>query len=152
MIGSVHHLCNIFFSPINLQTWNRALFVAHWLFYQPPRCVIIYILCDLGRKFAFQAVYDRKCPLTLRSVVRKDTILNGGSSSFKWPSALAGQGFILTWDGVPFNIELHVNRPKFEKLWIEPSRITTTPAIWCISHDTIFWLVFLVAFLKNRFF
>lgn len=132
MVGSVHHLCNIFFSPINLQTKNRALFVAHWTFYQPPRCVIIYIFCDLERKSAFQAVCDRKCPLTLRSIVRKDTILNGGLSSFQRPSALAGQGFILTWDGVPFNIELQLNRLKFEKLWIEASRITvviTTPAI-----------------------
>lgn len=71
-------------------TWDRTLIVAHFTFYL-PRCVIIYILSFQGLKRAFQAVYGRKCPLTSRSVVRMSTILNGGTSSFKWPSELAGQ-------------------------------------------------------------
>lgn len=127
------------------------LTTAH--FHQPPRCVIIYIVCDLRRKCAILPVHDRKCPLTSRSVLRKDTILKGGSSSFKWPSELAGQGFILTWDGVPCNITLHINRLKFEKkkMWIESSRITNQTRDWCISSDTIFWLFFAVVIVFVNF-
>lgn len=105
-MNSTYHLCNIFLPQeicrgcdLRSHTDCSPLHIlsASVLCYYLDRVLSVAQMCVSG------SAWSGKSPLTSRSVAI-DTILNGGSSSFKWPSKLADQGFILTWDGEPLNI------------------------------------------------